>query len=212
EDRLQRPVVVRGGDDVPRHERRDQREHPHRSEEQQDERDCEPGLVDVSPEGDVVRLAVLRPDGHGEDDRDSRGGAQPEVRPLLEAQLAQLPAVDGEHPRSHVRSPITAGTPASRGPAPFAPSPSVSAKKRSSSVAWCGESSRISAPASASASDRAATRSSAAARKLSPLIAAGTTSSIPSCPAHTRSARASSVVTRRYVVPAARRSSARAPS
>ena len=96
EDRLQRPVVVLGGDDVAGHERGDEREQPDRAEEEQHERDREPGLADVAPErrrrfGPPVCSASATTKMIGTSDR----GAEPEVGALLGAQLAQLPAVDG---------------------------------------------------------------------------------------------------------------------
>ena len=51
-------VVVLGGDDVPRHQRGDQREHPDRAEQQQHERDREAARVDVAPEGDEQPAAA----------------------------------------------------------------------------------------------------------------------------------------------------------
>ena len=105
EDRLQGVVAILGGDDVAGDQRGDQREHPDRAEEQQDERDRQAGVVDVAAEGDVVRAAALGDEGDDEDDRHQRRRAEAEVGALLGAQLAQLPAVDGAARRGSRRAP-----------------------------------------------------------------------------------------------------------
>jgi hypothetical protein len=60
EDRLQRAVVIFGGDDVARHQRRDQRKQPDRPEQQQHQRHRQARLAHVAAEGDVVGRAVLK--------------------------------------------------------------------------------------------------------------------------------------------------------
>ena len=58
EDRLERPVVILGGEDVARDQRRDQREHPDRAEQQDHERDRQPAAVQVGGEGKAA-AAIL---------------------------------------------------------------------------------------------------------------------------------------------------------
>ena len=73
---FKRLVAVLGGDDVAGDEGGDDPGYPDRAEEQEDERDRQPGVVDVAAEGDFVRLAALGDEGADEDQRHDRG-AQP---------------------------------------------------------------------------------------------------------------------------------------
>src|SRR3954465_5253323 len=104
-----------------------------RAEQQQHKWDRQAAVVDVAAERDVVGpAAALQAGCDDEDDRHEDRGAEPEVGALLEAQLAQLPAVDRRSGRVHAMSPtssVSAARPAS------APASSVREKNRSSSVA-----------------------------------------------------------------------------
>jgi hypothetical protein len=86
--------VVLGSDDVAGHERRDQRKAPDRHEEEDDERDRQPGVADVAAERHVVGAPGLEDEHRHEDDRDDRRGDQAQVRALLSEELRDLPAVD----------------------------------------------------------------------------------------------------------------------
>ena len=155
-----------------------------------------PGRVDVAAERHVLGLAALDRDGDDEDDGTSGGGAEAEVRALLRAQLAQLPAVDGERAR-HSCQLLGEPPPRDRAASP-APSPSVRSKKSSSSDAMRGASSRISAPASVSASDSAPTAASPSARNvMTAVVAARGVRDARAARRRRASARSSSVVRRR---------------
>src|SRR4029077_3174040 len=155
----------------------------------------------------VIGATALGDQRDDEDERHHRGRSEAKVGPLLGAQLAQLPAVDGKDAGVHA-APSRAFSGCSLSPAP---SSSVSLKKRSSRVAWRGLNSSISAPDSASASESELTASSLSALNVSPARGAMWTSSIPACASATLWARSSSVVRRREPLPAWRRSSARDP-
>src|SRR5581483_3493062 len=164
EDRLQRAVVILGGDDVAGDERGDEREHPDRTEEQDHERDGQAAAVDVAPEGNVVRSALAEMGGDDEQDRHQRSRTQAEVRALLIAELGELPAVDGGDAGIAHAVAASAGSGAA---APSLPSaPSVSEKNRSSRVTVWGASARISAPASISACESSATACSSAVKLI----------------------------------------------
>ena len=153
------------------------------------QRDDQPALGQVRREREVpAALAVVAEvDRDDEQDRDDRRRAEPEVGPLLVAELQQLPPVHGRDARPRPRSPRDAGTEARRlggadarahrdasagagapagAPPLTTPSPSVSEKNRSSSVTVCGASEWMSAPASISACDSSATAGSSAAKEI----------------------------------------------
>src|SRR5204863_641154 len=117
--------------DVARDQGGDQREHPDRAEEQQHEREGQAGLVDVAAEGDVLGTVAPAVERHSRDEDDRHHGRQPEaeVGALLGAQLAQLPAVDGQYASHH----------------------SVKRKKSSSSVGAWGTRAVMATPVSTSA-------------------------------------------------------------
>src|SRR5205085_5911975 len=156
-------------------------------------------------EAPATVAAVAEVDGQHEQNRDEGGRAEAQVGALLEAELEQLPAVDGgdARPRTHPgggaadrwnpRGLDRAHRAATAGGSAFtAPSPSVSEKNKSSSVTVCGASIRISAPASISAWESSATAASSAVKTIRPWLIR--TSSSPGWARHTASARSSSVV------------------
>src|SRR5436305_915523 len=57
--RLERAVVVLGGEDVPCHERGDEREHPHGAEQQDDQRDDQAALGQVRGEREVSSAPAI---------------------------------------------------------------------------------------------------------------------------------------------------------
>src|SRR6185369_198054 len=138
-------------------------EQPDGPEEEHHKGNGKSGVVDVTAESDVVRVAPTGDQGDHEDGRHCRRSPKTQVGALLGPQLAQLPAVDGQHAGHQAGAPASCR--ASASPAAGSAPSSVSWKKRSSSVAWCGVSSSIGAPDSASASESAATASSSLASK-----------------------------------------------
>ena len=121
--------------------------------------------------------------------------AQSQVRALLEAQLEQLPAIDGGRRWAISRPPPRRGLAAGAGSG-VAPSPSVNEKNRSSSVTVCGASALISAPASTSACESSVTAASSAVNtELAVLVTVGVAD--PGLGLADRSARSSSVVSSR---------------
>ena len=122
----------------PGHQRGDQREHPDRAEEQQHERDRQPGLVDVAPEGDVLGRAALGRDGDDEDDRHEPPRRRGRGRCASGSAACAAPSGRRRARRASRRPRRRHGAARASlpGASPLSSSPSVSAKNRSSSVAW----------------------------------------------------------------------------
>src|SRR5204863_7234293 len=117
-----------------------------------------------APEGDIARRLVARRQRDHEDQRHDRGEAEPEIRPLQRDQLAQLPAVDGQHAGTlHATTSVWTSLGGTASPAP----PSVSLKNSDSRLTVSGISASVRTPRAASASDSAPTDSSSAVKQRS---------------------------------------------
>src|SRR5207245_4670080 len=151
-DQLERAARILGGDDVSGDERGQELRAEARGEREDDEREHVSRVTEVERERRIMRPALLEREHDDEEDRQQRRRPETDVGPLLRDELAQLPTVGGERRRPHATALSGAA-------------PSVSSKKRSSSVARSGTRAAIPSPASTSARERATTAASSAGKR-----------------------------------------------